>query len=694
MKVGRLVGLYVFWLRVIGTGLFFTVLLVDRSWTTNVDLVIGAGVTGLALRLLQLPIGKYAYVSLSGLVALGGSLLLGPAIASLGLVAGVFVADAALQRKSLIAAWVNATREVISLVTAYGLYATVLSIAGADTPLSVDGIPALTVLALSYYVLSRSLFYYTLAVRRKLTYEETQFILRYEAVSYGIMLIATAVVVITLTTLPPRIWPFVVALLGFAGHTIRRILEEAVQAEQLNKIHAMESVITSNMSIDVSLAKLEGLTHRILDWNDFRVYRRSDDDFQLMYRGTAAESERGEIPAALNDLRKEMSLNCEPILVRDADRDPRTVHLPPTIRSLVIQPLCFGDEFLGTLELEHSKNRQYGRREVALIEACSYRIATAVHIADLRQPLVDTVDRIGAQVRSLGRSAELLRSTAAAMAKSTEAISSALAKQDIDVAEGLRATHELSGATKHVVSDSAEAAAASGSASDTAAQHRQTIADAIERLVALNAFVAESSVKVDELNQASRRIVKFLASIREMADLTNLLALNAAIEAARAGDHGRGFAEVAKEVRRLAEQSGQTAVEAGQLVEEMQVHLTEVVEQMSKGREAVAGVEDMSTQGIEALDAIVQATLEATRHVERIAKTAESQQHAFALLGDRMDGVAAISSRNRSDADGMMERAREVEMGADGLRQATHELDSIATMLAEVTRLFTSESTQ
>src|SRR5207247_8710971 len=107
-------------------------------------------------------------------------------------------------------------------------------------------------------------------------------------------------------------------------------------------------------------------------------------------------------------------------------------------------------------------------------------------------------------------------------------------------------------------------------------------------------FVWESSSKVQQLGQVSRRITGFIASIRELADMTNLLALNAAIEAARAGKHGKGFAVVAEEVRRLAEQSAGAALEAGELVQDIHRQVGEVVEQMRRGQGNEGGVEELA----------------------------------------------------------------------------------------------------
>jgi methyl-accepting chemotaxis protein len=689
-----LVSGYSKWLRFLGAALFVATLAVDRSWIQQVGPVAVLTAATIGLRSYNIALGKYAYVSLAPVVALSGSLLAGASPAILGLAAGTYLTDALLLRKHYVAAMTNAARELVSLVPSYGVLAAVLVLADTRTVLAFEAVPALVAFTIVYYLISRSLFYYTLIARNKLTTSEQQFVLRYEMATYGFTLLATGVVVATVALLPLITWPFVAALLGFVSYAVKRILEDAIQAEQLTKIHSMEEVITGNMALEASLDRLERLAHRILDWRDFRVYGITAGRFQLLYRGSLGVAAESEIPAALEELRELVRDEAQAVVVRDVDRDARTLHVPHTIQSLIVQPLRFGDQLLGTLELDHHKRRQYGKRQEALVEACAHRIATALRIAQLRQPLVDTVERIGGQVGGLRRAAEVLAGTAAAMAEATATISRALSNLDLDVASGVLATNELSEATRQVVSESADAATSSESASGTAKKHRTTIADAIERLVALKAFVAESSEKVDELGGATRSIVKFLASIRELADLTNLLSLNAAIEAARAGEHGRGFAEVAREVRSLAAQSGEKAGEAGELVEVMQKRLQEVVEQMNRGQQAVGGVEQMSTEGLSALDAVVSATLDATRHARRIAETAESQQSVFAQLREKMNAIADVSTQNRLDADGISDRAGEVKAGAGDLQQAVRELESIANMLTDVTHQFTSEQVE
>ena len=204
----------------------------------------------------------------------------------------------------------------------------------------------------------------------------------------------------------------------------------------------------------------------------------------------------------------------------------------------------------------------------------------------------------------------------------------------------------------------------------------------------LKAFVGESSSKVQQLGQMSRRITGFIASIRELADMTNLLALNAAIEAARAGKHGKGFGVVADEVRRLAEQSAAAAAEAGELVQDIHTQVGEVVEQMRRGQVNVGDVEELSAAALEALDAIVAATAEATAHAGRITTAAGEQNVAFDRLRERINAVASIAGQNRAEADDVATRAVQAAQGLTDLERATRDLEQVATMLRDLTRGF------
>jgi DNA repair ATPase RecN len=101
-------------------------------------------------------------------------------------------------------------------------------------------------------------------------------------------------------------------------------------------------------------------------------------------------------------------------------------------------------------------------------------------------------------------------------------------------------------------------------------------------------------------------------------------------------------------------------------------------------------VEDVSAAALEALDAIVVATGDATAHAQRIAAAAGEQDQAFARLRERINAVALIAGKNRIEADDVARRAQEAAQGLTELERATRELEQVATMLRELTRGFAS----
>ena len=690
MTVQRLVVLYSQGLAYAGLVLLVGVLAADPRWLHQIPEIIVLLGACVALRGLHIPLSKYSYLTQTGLVALAGSLLVGLPAAAIAVAGGTVITDWTWHRKPLWVAWINLGREVIALVAAYGVYAFVLDAADIPPEPHSAVILPLFAFALTYFLIPRILFYLSLLVRGKLELGERMLILRYEMLAYFATLIGAAAVVSVVVAWPPIAWVFVAPVLVGLGLLLKMMLEEAVSAEELNKVHAMEAVITSNLSLEDSFRRIERLANRLVDWGDFRIYRRHDGGMALAYRSAIGRGERGDPSSDTVELREGAVRAGETVVIDDVTRDRRVADAPEQVQSLVIVPLKFGDLVIGTLELEHHKRKAYRRKDVLTITTFANQLATAIHITELRRPLVETVERVTQQLQTLTHAAVALREAAKAMAASTEVIRGGVAAEAGEVSGGLAATETLSQVARRVSNDGAEAARASSAASDVAGKNRQQIRDAIERLVALKGFVGESSSKVQQLGQVSRRITGFIASIRELADMTNLLALNAAIEAARAGKHGKGFAVVAEEVRRLAEQSAGAALEAGELVQDIHRQVGEVVEQMRRGQVNVGGVEELSAGALEALDAIVAATADATTHAQRIATAAGEQDEAFARLRQRINAVAEIAGKNRGEADGVATRANEAARGLAELEQATRELEQVAGMLRELTRGFAS----
>ncbi len=670
-----------------GLALIIAVLVGDPTWVTHPIGMACVLVTVFALRSAQISLSKYSYLTQIGVPVIAGALILGPAPTALALATGVFAADVVWLRKSAWWGWINAGRETVGFISAFGIYAAVKFGTGVNE-FTLEFLPAGLTLVGLYFFTTRTLFYWTLLLRDKLEMDERLLILRYEIVSYLLTSGAVLIIVGAIHALAPLGWITVFAVLGVLGLLTKKILEEAIGAEELNKVHAREKGVSGSMSLEESFRRVERLARRLLDWGDFRIYRVRDGEASLAYRSEAGRPIRGDPRPEADALRLAVVAQGAPVVVGDTARDPRFKVPDPDVRCIAIVPLRFGEEILGTLELEHHKRHSYHPKEIAAMTAFAGQLATAIHIADLRRPLLDTVERIGAQVRALVAATDALRANAAGVADASQGIRTGIGEQDAFVAAGLQATSELADTAKAVANYGAEAAAASESASAAAARNRDTIADALGRLVQLKGFVGESSKQVGQLGTVTRRITGFIGSIREIADLTNLIALNAAIEAARAGAQGKGFGVVAEEVRQLALQSAEASREAGVLVGEISQQVAEISDQMRRGQGVVEGVEELSGAAVHALERIVSATHSAGDQARRIGEAAVAQERSFDRLRGQIVTLAAVSSRTRTETDHLASQAADAARGQGDLEQAIRELQGVATHLQTIARHF------
>lgn len=316
-------------------------------------------------------------------------------------------------------------------------------------------------------------------------------------------------------------------------------------------------------------------------------------------------------------------------------------------------------------------------------------------LGQLNSSFNNMITSIKETIHIVSENAEMVVASSAQLSasaqQSTEA-SSHIASTIQDLAQGseqqLRSAEESDKAIQQIteyakqINDNTAAVSVSAKqSSDISTEGEKTIRDMVAQMQTINENVAGLGEAVKRLSERSAEIGSINAVITNIADQTNLLALNAAIEAARAGEHGKGFAVVADEVRKLAEQSVDSADQIKALIDTIQDETNETLvnmDQTSKGVEV--GIRVASSAG-ESFGEIERSIQNVTSQIAEVAKainqlTEGSQNVADSIrnVKDVAETAAASSQTVSAGTEEQLASMEEIETSANSLAEISDEL--------------------
>lgn len=295
----------------------------------------------------------------------------------------------------------------------------------------------------------------------------------------------------------------------------------------------------------------------------------------------------------------------------------------------------------------------------------------ADEIGDVSKGFNTFVDKLAAILGKVVELTQRVGFSAMQLSATAEQITKGTQNQNMQVTQVASAIEEMSATVIEVARNASQAAEFSKNASDMAIKGGDTVAGTVEGMRNIAKSVEDSASTIEELGRSSDQIGEIITVINDIADQTNLLALNAAIEAARAGEHGKGFAVVADEVRKLAERTTKATKEIKAKIELIQERTAGAVEAMNSGRKDVETGVDLASEAGESLKSIVDMVKNVSDMIQQIAAAAEEQSAAAGEVSANMEGISKVTKEASSSVMDTSNAANELSKIASELQVLT-----------------------
>lgn len=267
-------------------------------------------------------------------------------------------------------------------------------------------------------------------------------------------------------------------------------------------------------------------------------------------------------------------------------------------------------------------------------------------------------------------SADKLIESSSHLDQSSSKVSNASDEQIIQLERVATAMNQMSATVSQVARNAVEASDSTNDASKNSQEGLAVVNDMNSEISALTNNLTDVQQVIKNVYTESQNVGGILTVIRGIAEQTNLLALNAAIEAARAGEHGRGFAVVADEVRTLATKTQESTDEIQKLIEALQEQASRSVELMNSNREKAEATLTRTSDATTALQSIQTQNNIILDMNHQIAVASEEQSSVAANINQSVLGINDLSSSTGRDVQENVRISKDLSRLAEDLRES------------------------
>jgi methyl-accepting chemotaxis protein len=299
-----------------------------------------------------------------------------------------------------------------------------------------------------------------------------------------------------------------------------------------------------------------------------------------------------------------------------------------------------------------------------------------------------TSEQVAASAEEMMASADQTNSATNQVATAIQEVASGAELQSKNTNESAKAVGEMAGGIQRVAETTSTVAESAADTTKQAMIGNESLEKVIEKMKTINHTTSETNAVIKDLDRKSAEIGKIIEVITGIADQTNLLALNAAIEAARAGEHGKGFAVVADEVRKLAELSRQSASQISGLIEVIQKETHQVVEMMNKGTVEISEGTSLVEETGQTFNQILKSIENVSSEIQEVSAISEEMSASVQQVNASIEEVTKIARDSVASTSEIASATEEQLASMEEVASSSASLANLAESLREMVAKF------